>query len=291
MDERRQTNAELLSLSTVRIECDTPDGISTGTGFFFGFFKDEKVHTPVIVTNRHVVEGATSGQMRLNLETPSGPPLNHKNVAVSNLDLGWIMHPDPHVDLCVYPMAPLLNSAKESGIQFTYSMFDRSTLISQDEIDDLIGLDEVTMVGYPNGLWDSFNNMPIMRRGVAATHPKLDYEGRKEFLIDVACFPGSSGSPVLIYNSGLRMDRAGNIRAGNRIRLIGILYAGPLQAATGEIEMMALPISPRPVAVTYLPINLGQVIKAERLLEFEPAVRKWLDGLKPGEFVFPRTKP
>jgi len=49
-------------------------------------------------------------------------------------------------------------SLKESGIQFTYSMFDRSTLISQAEIDDLKGLDEVTMVGYPNGLWDSFNN-------------------------------------------------------------------------------------------------------------------------------------
>lgn len=52
------------------------------------------------------------------------------------------------------------------------------------------------MVGYPDGIWDEFNNQPIVRRGITATHPKNDFNGKGEFLIDAVCFPGSSGSPV-----------------------------------------------------------------------------------------------
>lgn len=58
------------------------------------------------------------------------------------------------------------------------------------------------MIGYPNGLWDSQNNLPIIRRGITATSVKKDYNGKKEFLIDAAVFPGSSGSPVFIFNEG-----------------------------------------------------------------------------------------
>ncbi len=58
------------------------------------------------------------------------------------------------------------------------------------------------MVGYPVGLWDSVNNMPILRRGSTATLLDWTYEGRQEFVIDAACFPGSSGSPVFKYTVG-----------------------------------------------------------------------------------------
>ena len=58
-------------------------------------------------------------------------------------------------------------------------------------------VEDVLMIGYPNGLWDTTHNMPIIRRGTIATDIKLDYNEKKEFVIDAACFPGSSGSPVL----------------------------------------------------------------------------------------------
>jgi hypothetical protein len=32
--------------------------------------------------------------------------------------------------------------------------------------------------------------------------PALDDEGKPEFVIDAACFPGSSGSPIMVANGG-----------------------------------------------------------------------------------------
>ena len=71
------------------------------------------------------------------------------------------------------------------------------------QLNDLNGRMKFTMVGYPNGLWDTKNDLPIIRRGITATPAFRDYCGRDEFLIDAACFPGSSGSPVFILNQGL----------------------------------------------------------------------------------------
>lgn len=39
----------------------------------------------------------------------------------------------------------------------------------------------------------------FFRRGITATNINFDYNGKKEFVIDAACFPGSSGFPVFIW--------------------------------------------------------------------------------------------
>jgi len=52
---------EQLSYATVRIECEYNNGgLGTGTGYFF-IFKDDKAsntHIPVVITNKHVINGA-----------------------------------------------------------------------------------------------------------------------------------------------------------------------------------------------------------------------------------------
>lgn len=125
------------------------------------------------------------------------------------------------------------------------------------------------MVGYPNGLWDRINNLPVFRRGVLATNYKRDWNGKKEFLIDAACFPGSSGSPVLLFNIGGYQSRKGSHLGANRIKLMGILYAGPQHTVEGEIRIVNVPIHQKPIAVAGIPNNLGIVIKAEQIRHFE----------------------
>ena len=126
------------------------------------------------------------------------------------------------------------------------------------------------MIGYPNGIWDSVNNKPIFRKGITATHPKFDYNGKKEFMIDAACFPGSSGSPVFILNEGGYRDKKGNTYLGTtRIMLIGVLYAGPQHTATGEVKIINVPTSQIPVSISSIPNNLGIVIKSFRIKELE----------------------
>ncbi len=265
--------SDQLTYSTIRIECELQDGnIGTGTGFFFTFTLTDNKSVPAIVTNKHVIEGAKQGKFHFNLADENGQPLKatHTSFIINNFQAAWIPHPDDNVDLCVMPIAPLLSQAEQQGKKIFFITLDKSLILNPDEISELIAFEEVIMIGYPNGIWDSVNNMPIIRKGITATHPNLDYNGKLEFMIDAACFPGSSGSPVYLFNLGGYTTKAGGtVIGGARIKLLGILYAGPQHTATGEIEVINVPTQQKVVAFSRIPNNLGLVIKAQRLLDFD----------------------
>jgi hypothetical protein len=264
---------EQLAYCTVRIVAETPDGqTSVGTGFFFRFLDDGKTHVPAIVTNRHVVQGAAKARLHFNLANEAGDPVlgRHYSIGIENLPASWIPHPDLSVDLCVLPMAVAVEEMRSEGRRPFYRTLNFSLFPTDEELSDLGALEPVLMVGYPTGLWDSVNNLPILRRGVTATHPCIDYEGRPEFLIDAACFPGSSGSPVLLYNESGYLKRDGTmVMGGPRIRLLGMLRAGPQLTVEGEIVIINVPSHQVPVAQSRIPVNLGVVIKAHKLRDFD----------------------
>ena len=125
------------------------------------------------------------------------------------------------------------------------------------------------MIGYPNGIWDEKNNMPIVRRGITATNPKHDYNGLPIFVIDCACFPGSSGSPVLIFDQGGYLDAKGNLNlGGGRVILLGVLFAGPQHVAEGEIQTIEVPLAQVPISLSKIPNNLGFVVKSQKIADF-----------------------
>lgn len=270
--------SEQLAHSTTRIECRASDGsVSTGTGFFYRMLPTAQNHVPVIVTNKHVVANAVQGRFWLTVKDAEGAPIvgKHVTVEVDNFEALWVPHPDPNVDLCAMPIGSILNQTAAAGTAFFYITLDESILPRAEDLADLSAMEEIVMVGYPNGIWDSTNNMPIIRKGVTATHPNVDYEGRAEFLIDAACFPGSSGSPVLLFNTNGWITRDGKVvMGGTRVKLLGILYAGPQHTAAGEIVVVSIPTQHKPVALTSIPINLGLVIKASKLRELEAEVAK-----------------
>ena len=264
--------AEQLAHSTVRIECTLPGGqLGTGTGFFYSLNKSGEQHIPVIVTNKHVIDGALKGRFILTLIDSEGGPIvgaNH-GFEIEKFHSLWRPHPVSTVDLCAMPIAPLLRLAEQRGQNFYYVTLDKSLVPSSSEIEDMIGMEKITMVGYPNGLWDQVNNLPIFRQGVLASNYNRDWNGKKEFLIDSACFPGSSGSPVMLFDIGSHQTKKGNFFGSSRVKLLGVLYAGPQHTVEGEIKVVMVPTQQKAISIAGIPNNLGILIKSERLLDFE----------------------
>ncbi len=277
--------AEGLAFSTVQIQVeldkDNATGSGTdyfmGTGFFFTFFLEEKENIPVIVTNKHVVAGAKKGSFILTNTNADGTPntTSHIHVSMDSFESKWIAHPDSTIDLAIMPIAPLIKEMISKEFIPFFRTLNKSFIPTDEQLKHLTTVEDIVMVGYPTGISDRYNNYPIFRDGITATHPANKYEGRDEFMIDAACFPGSSGSPVFLLNIGSFVDkRSGTLLIGDRFYFLGILYAGPQYTATGEIKIATIPDRQSTSTQTYIPINLGNVIRSSKLIDFENVLKQ-----------------
>lgn len=261
--------SEKITYSTVLIRCQYGDGTQgTGTGFIINLCCDKEKHTcvPVIITNSHVVENSTKTILEFCKFDNDGDPIYTESIQFVYNGNAWIHHLDKSIDLqCLY-LIPIVNEIKKMNMHIFYIPLDTDLISDSEKLNSLEAIEDVIMIGYPIGLSDTHNHKPITRRGITATHPKNNYQGKKETLLDMACYPGSSGSPIFILNQGSYHSRNGIIW-GNRIYLLGILYGGPQFDAQGILNFSVLPNAPTPIVS--IPMNLGVMIKAERILEFE----------------------
>ena len=69
-------------------------------------------------------------------------------------------------------------------------------------------------------------------------------------------------------------------KLGDRIKLLGILYASPIYDVNGKIEVIQIPTANVVYSKMGIPINLGYVIKSSRILDFEPIFREQLANTK-----------
>lgn len=263
--------------STVRIDCLNAKGqASSGTGFFYNLTTEGNAMFPVIVTNKHVVAGAARGFFQLTLTDDKGEPIygHHERIELLDFATGWIEHPDPEVDLAICMFGPVLNQLHAMGKRPFFAQVSEDIIPDATQLADLNAVEDIMMIGYPNGLWDAKNNLPIVRRGITATPAFREYNGKREFVIDAACFPGSSGSPVFIVNQGFIYQKNGGVAmGGSRVLFLGVLYAGPQITATGKIVVQAVPTNVQPIPVVNTMMNLGFCIRSSRVAEFKEIVR------------------
>ena len=155
---------------------------------------------------------------------------------------------------------------RDSKPVFVKSLSDELIPSSEQWI-EFDAMEEVIFVGYPVGLYDEKNLMPILRRGTTATSPQLDYNGSKAFLIDASVFPGSSGSPVLICNQGTYMTRKG-ISIGSRYFLLGIIAKNYSTQSISTVKPLHTPtaVEEKGVLIEEV-IDLGIVYKSTTIKE------------------------
>lgn len=258
--------SEELLYTTVRLEGQTLKGLTVGTGFFF-----QHKHKLFLVTNKHIVEGVSQGKF-IVFEGKKGnndwnlDPQNRLEVRFS--EKNFVGHPDPKIDIAIADVSYGIDELIRKGYKPFWKNVVVENIPSKEEIQKFISpLEEIIFIGYPNGIWDSVNGLPVIRRGITATPYYIDFMDEKRFLVDASVFPGSSGSPVFIYHSGSYSDRQGNLYEGNRFFFLGVIAKVYHKKERGSIEVQDIPTKKTSVPISTQMIDLGIVFKAETVLE------------------------
>jgi len=274
------TIAEQMTYTTTRISSFKGGaGVGSGTGFFFNFPMGEGKIIPAILTNKHVVEGCDQIAVSCHTRGEDGSPSG--KFVPCLLDTGpgaLILHPDDQVDLCAIPFGPILNQAVSNGTPLYYTGLDFSIIPKAEDWKYFDAIEEIVMVGCPRGIFDEYNNLPITRRGNTATALSKMYSGKNEFMIDMACFPGSSGSPIFVYDRDGYLDRKKNthIIGASRVQFVGILYSGPLITNSGEVILN----QPPKVEVAAM-MHLGNAIRSTQIKGLHNEILSRFSDAKP----------
>lgn len=214
---------ELAATGTVLLWTERPDGQfeDTGTGFFY-----RNGPSRFLVTARHVLYNERTGfrprKVRFRVKT------NAENLAESkDLELPLWQGDSPlfrwgedPIDLAAVPVPePLLEGAYVHDFVADFA--------PPEDVVIPLGAD-LLLVGFPKGLYDEANNLPLARRGSLASVYRAHFNRRPLFKIDAHVGSEMSGSPVLLTPTAIiagRKDRF-ELRSGLVSFFLGVHVQG-----------------------------------------------------------------
>jgi hypothetical protein len=191
---------EQIFFATVRITIPQQNGVSAsiGTGFLIEKQLTKRPGEKVIllVSNKHVFKDPHE-RIILNFHQKgsTGEPVLGRTATLDQTDFtnSYTGHPDKDVDLACLNVSFINNPP--NSVYFRTIGTDIFATFAEEHF--LPG-GNVWFVGYPENRFDTKNNLPVLRRGYVSSMPKIDFNGKKQFIIDAQVFPGSSGSPVFV---------------------------------------------------------------------------------------------
>lgn len=261
--------AEQLFFTTVRVDTIAKNGgAGSGTAFFFSYKRGETSY-PFVVTNKHVVMDMHEGALSFLQRQDQAPQLGQGfRLRIDDWHDAWFGHPSPDIDIAICPFAPIEAHIKQQhGIDIFYRHVSDEMIPTVEQAAKLDALESVTFIGYPNGVWDSKNLLPIARRGMTASPISVDFENTPRFLIDASVFGGSSGSPVFLMNQGMYTDKTGGTVIGSRLLFVGVIAAVFFRTQFNQIISVPIPTQVQPMAQQQEMIDLGIVFKARTVVE------------------------
>lgn len=266
---------EQITYSTVLIRCydDQDKEYGSGTGFIMGLFMEGNNGHPFIITNKHVIEDSVRTEIELCKADGNGKPIDTDTTLLQIEKSEWFFHREESVDLCCCSLMNVLHENKVDMSSVFFCPLSTSLIPTEEALSSFLAIEEVYMVGYPKGIFDDYNHKPITRKGITASHPKKDYQESKETLLDIAVFPGSSGSPVLLLNSGSCILTLSNLTATTRPFLLGVVYAGWEEDEKEQTRVVNIPVKRDFEHKAYKYFNLAVMIKAEKILDFEKMLK------------------
>jgi hypothetical protein len=202
--------------TTVRIENQWG---GTGTGFLVSSKVSGDLARVLLVTNKHIVhedpsvrQSATHLTCHFNVRS-DGETLMPFSASASMADPSgapaYREHPDADTDVLAVDNTPVISQNPNIVRKFsTYEEFSDGA--KRTSLDISVG-EDIVVLGYPVGLRQGGNNLPLVRQGIIASEiggtivdEVRDATGQtrprtlRGFLIDGGTVPGSSGSPVVL---------------------------------------------------------------------------------------------
>jgi hypothetical protein len=217
-----------------------------GTGFFFGKSFDGENHQ-FIVSNKHVLCNKNWIEVDFAMADTDGkriigPP------HVFRFEKGQLpifVHENIDVDLACIPLAPIGKYYADIKQNISLVSFNNTNIPDLHASHILDATTTILMPGFPNGIMDTRNNFPIIRRGILSTPYNINYLGKPDFVADIGAFGGSSGSPILGVFENMFREPNGSytLIQEPKTYLIGVLHSGPTLSLNGEIVTQPIPTS------------------------------------------------
>lgn len=240
---------------------DNNEKIGKASGFMVSL--DDKTY---LITNKHVIENIQEITIWLHLVDDADEPLDgHYEHTFRLTKENLFLHPNKNVDLCgIYiDLQNIMNSGKSQGFNIKICSIPE-ILICKDH--SFPPVQEILMIGYLPGLFDDNNYLPVIRKGITATPINRNFKGNQEFLIDCGCYPGYSGSPIIVLEKqhGFHNLHENKFYKNAYYMLIGIQFNSPIGS-----DNQLLDTNDEPILTRY---HLGTVIKSKEIFTIKEVI-------------------
>lgn len=244
------------------------------TGFWYATNIDDKQVFGVL-TAKHCFENYSSAVLKLcRADYLTGKPLDKLacDIFLSTEVLDkWLVN-DKNEDICfVILQVNNVPTTKLIKQPFLIPITDE-IFLDIKKANDFFLAQDVVMIGYPQGIYDDVNNKAVLRKGIISTPIKIDFKGKPEFLIDISCHKGSSGSPVFILDKDTYMEDNA-ILPGPRLLFLGIFIGGWEEITdSGTIVDANFDGECKTISIK-IPNNLGYVVKNSCIANIKALIR------------------
>lgn len=263
-----------LLYTTTKIINKTINGeIKHSTGFLYNFKTKDKHIVRTIITCKHCIENYSELECNFCIDNGYSNPIDFLPFKLLfNSDTSHLIIKHDKYDLAAIIFS-IDNKIFISGnTQPFYLSLENDQIPSQTSINNMSYIEDILMIGYPQGIYDDFNNKPIVRKGITATAIQLDFKNKPEFLIDIATFHGSSGSPVFYYSSPPYFEENAFVPGNPKLYLLG-MFIGGWEEITNQPTKRKLITEDKSIdAKILLPNNIGFVLKSSVFEELNDVI-------------------
>ena len=192
-----ETAFDRLLLSTVRLRTRSSNNeIYDATAFIF-IYQMEQGDFPFLVTTYSAVQRASIGSMSFFQQIDDEFALGKPHILdIDNFSKLWYSRDEVSHNVAITPFLPFAKHLSEKGVSIVTQGITSQHLPANKNYYELTFNSPLYYVGYPIGVWDHKNYLPIVRNAVIASLPMVNYQGHEQLLLNTTVLAGSEGSPV-----------------------------------------------------------------------------------------------